>query len=440
MRWADVTQTIDDYTNGVPTASSNSTTNYTYDGLGDELTVQAVMPSGTPSQTTQYVYGVTTAGGIGINSNDLLAKVEYPDPTTGNPSTSAANQEVYTYNQLGDTLTSTDPNGDVHTYSYDVLGRQTADAVTKLGSGVDGSVRRLTTAYNSDDLPYLYTSYNAASGGSIVNQVEDVYNGLGQLTGEYQEQGGVVNTLTSPETQYVYTEMSGGQNNSRLTQMIYPNGRTLDYVYNSGLDSSISRLSAIADDNSGTPGTTLEGYTYLGLDTIVQYSHPEDGINLTYIQQAGDTRYINDGGDQYVGLDRFGRVIDQNWWNPTTQTSTDRFQYGYDRNGNVLYSNNLVNSAESELYRSNSTQSGDSNTAYDPLGRETAFARGTLSSSGHNGTQLDTIVEPVEHPVVVAGRAGQLVEFDDQRLGDGADVQRAEPDGLGLGQHGADVQ
>jgi len=84
-------------------------------------------------------------------------------------------------------------------------------------------------------------------------------------------------------------------------------------------------------------------------------------------------------------------VIDQNWWNPTTQTSTDRFQYGYDRDGDVLYSNNLVNSAQSELYRANSTQSGDSNTAYDPLNRQVAFARGTLSSSGHNGSQLDTI-------------------------------------------------
>ena len=383
------TQTIADYTNGTPTASTNSTTNYTYDGLGGTLTVQAVMPSGTPSQTTQYVYGVTTAGGI--NSNDLLAKVEQPDPTTGSPSTSAANDETYTYNRLGDTLTDTDPDGDVHTYSYDVLGRQTADAVTTLGSGVDGTVRELTTAYNSDDLPYLYTSYSTASGGTVVNQVEDVYDGLGQLTGEYQEQTGAVSLSTSPEVQYVYTEMSGGQNNDRQTQMIYPNGRKVDYVYNSGLDSSISRLSTIADDNSGSPGTTLEGYSYLGLDTIVQYAHPQDGINLTYIQQTGETNLITDGGDQYVGLDRFGRVIDQNWWNPTTQAATDRFQYGYDRDGEVLYSNNLVNSAESELYRSNSTTSGDSNTAYDGLGRQVAFARGTLSSSGHNGGQLDTI-------------------------------------------------
>ena len=35
----------------------------------------------------------------------------------------------------------TDRNGNVHPYSYDVLGRQTSDAVTTLGTGVDGAVR-----------------------------------------------------------------------------------------------------------------------------------------------------------------------------------------------------------------------------------------------------------------------------------------------------------
>ncbi len=44
--------------------------------------------------------------------------------------------------------------------------------------------------------------------------------------------------------------MAGGQNNSRLTQMVYPNGRAID---NPGLDKSISRLIAIADDNNGSP-------------------------------------------------------------------------------------------------------------------------------------------------------------------------------------------
>ena len=33
-------------------------------------------------------------------------------------------------------------------------------------------------------------------------------------------------------------------------------------------------------------------------------------MKLTYIQQSGSPP-VGDGGDQYTGLDRFGRVVDQ---------------------------------------------------------------------------------------------------------------------------------
>jgi hypothetical protein len=41
----------------------------------------------------------------------------------------------------------------------------------------------------------------------------------------------------------------------------------------------------------------------------------------------------SDAGDQYTGLDRFGRVVDQAWRVGSTSTYTDRFQSGYDRSG-----------------------------------------------------------------------------------------------------------
>src|SRR5262249_43719114 len=159
-------------------------------------------------QTTQYVYGVTTGTGSNVNSNDLLAALQYPDPTTGNPS--ASQQESYKVDALGERLTKTDRNGNVHSYSYDVLGRPTSDAVSSLGSGVDGTVQRIDTAYDAGGRPYLYTSYASPSGGALylVNQVQDVYNGLGQLITEYQSHSLAVNTLTTPKVQYVYNEMS----------------------------------------------------------------------------------------------------------------------------------------------------------------------------------------------------------------------------------------
>ncbi len=146
-----VTMTIEDYTNGTPTNNTNKTTEYTYDGDGHTLTVKADLPS-SAYEETEFVYGVTTSGGSAINSNDILAATEYPDPSSGNPSSSS--EETCTVNALGQNVTYTDRDGNVHTYSYDVLGRQTSDAVTTLGSGVDGAVLRIDTAYNTQGNVY----------------------------------------------------------------------------------------------------------------------------------------------------------------------------------------------------------------------------------------------------------------------------------------------
>ena len=94
--------------------------------------------------------------GDGLNSNDILTAVQHPDPTSGNPSSSQ--QDSYLVNALGDVTQATDRNGNVHQYSYDVLNRLTSDAVTTLGTGVDGSVRRIQYAYDGQGNLYLTTS------------------------------------------------------------------------------------------------------------------------------------------------------------------------------------------------------------------------------------------------------------------------------------------
>lgn len=70
--------------------------------------------------------------------------------------------------------------------------------------------------------------------------------------------------------------------------------------------------------------------------------HLQTNINLAYTSQPGQTNILNDGSDIYTGrafTQRFGRVIDQNWWVVVDGASMDRFQYGYDANSNVLYKN-----------------------------------------------------------------------------------------------------
>src|SRR5262249_12421308 len=159
----------------------------------------------------------------------------------------------------------------------------------------------------------------------------------------YQSHAGAVDTSTTPKVQYAYSEMAGGANHSRLVSMTYPNGRVLNFNYSSGLNDSISRLSSISDTSG-----TLESYDYLGLHTVLRRAHSQPGVDLTYIKQTGESN--GDAGDQYTGLDRFGRIVDQRWINTTSSTATDRFQYSYDRDSNRLTKANLVNSSFNESY------------------------------------------------------------------------------------------
>ncbi len=361
------TKTVANYVDGTPSQADDQTTQYTYDGDDHVLTMKAVNVngSGTSNQITGYVYNSTT----NVFSNDLLTAVQYPDKTTG--AASSGEQETFIYNALGERTKYTDRNGSVHDYSYDVLDRLTTDNVSTLGSGVDGSVRKLGYTFNTQGLPEKFTSYN--SSGTVVNEVLRQYNGLGQLTKEYQTHSGAVNTSTSPKVQYAYSEMASGANHSRLTSMTYPNGRVITYDYGtaSGLNDKISRLSALKDGS-----TTLEWYGYLGLSTVIQRLHSQGAVDLTY--KSSTT--IGSAGDPYVGLDSFGRVIDQKWVNESG-TAVDEYQYGYDNDGNRLYRKNTLSATNSELY------------TYDGLNRLSSMTRGTLNSGNTAITGTPTYSE-----------------------------------------------
>ncbi len=357
-----VTRTVENFTDGAVTDATDKTTDTAYNAAG-RAGLTAYLTGG-GAQTTMWVYGVTA--GSGVTSNDVVGATRWPDATTG--AASGAEQETVTVNALGQTVASTDRNGTVHTLTYDVLGRVTADAVTTLGSGVDGAVRRIETAYDGRGNAYLVTNYSAASGGSVVNQVQRGYNGLGQLTAEWQEHGGavdtetVINPYTSPKVQYAYSEMPSGANHSRLTSVTYPSGYVINSTYASGLDASISRRSALADASG-----TVEAYSYLGLGTVVVRSHPQPDLDLTYVKRSGEP--TGDAGDQYIGLDRFGRVVDQRWLDGSSGVATDRHEYWYDRAGNRVYRDNLVSAGLGEVY------------AYDGLAQVASFARGTLNGT-----------------------------------------------------------
>jgi RHS repeat-associated protein len=321
-----------------PTDSANQTTTYEYDGNNNVISVTAVMPSGEASQTTDYIYGVSTAQGSLIDDNDLLYQVHYPDPTTGDASSSQA--ETYTYDALSDQLTYTDRNATTHAYSYDSLGRLTADNITHFASGVDQTVSKIGYTYDDAGNMATATSYNAS--GGVVNQVVDQYDGFGQLATEYQAVSGAVDTSITPSVQYGYDTTTG----DRITSMTYPNGRTINYNYNgsSGLDSTASRITSISDSD----GSLIQSYQYQGLDTPMVATSGNGVVGTTTLDSVGRISSL-------IYTNSSGGVI-------------DGYGYTYDNDGNVLSKTNLALPTDSETY------------TYDGLNRLTSFARGTVSS------------------------------------------------------------
>src|SRR5262245_34041006 len=63
----------------------------------------------------------------------------------------------------------------------------------------------------------------------------------------------------------------------------------------------------------------------------------------------------------------------------------DRFQYGYDRDGNRLYKDNLLNNSFDELYHANGASNGNDN-----FNQITDFRRGALSDANSDGVP-DTV-------------------------------------------------
>jgi RHS repeat-associated protein len=158
----------------------------------------------------------------------------------------------------------------------------------------------------------------------------------------------------------------------RLGDVIYPNGRQIDYNYAGVVDSVMSQLSSISEHEGGQ---TDAAFTYLGLDTVVTEDYPEAGVELNY-----DTG----GTNVYAGFDRFGRVVDQLL---AADSGTSEFNpqencaYTYDADGNVLTETNANDSALNDTY------------VYDAANRLTQWTQGSTTKTyayDSVGNNIDT--------------------------------------------------
>ena len=240
--------------------------------------------------------------------------------------------------------------------------------MTVLGGGVDGTVRRISRSYEVRGMLSKLTSWNNATvgSGSVVNEIEYAYDGFGLLTSEPQSHSGAV-TGSTPKVQYAYT--NGADNHARRTSVTYPDSTVvaLDYGSANAVDDVLNRIKQLKIST-----TVLVDYSYLGqaVPVIANYSG-QPGVELTYYTSGGS----GDAGDQYTGLDRFGRIIDQRWRKTSDSTDRERVKYGYDRASNRQWRQNTVaGTGQDEFY------------TYDGLEQVKTLDRGTLTGNPPTGT------------------------------------------------------
>src|SRR5665213_811152 len=377
---------------------------FAYDGWGEEAIEYQATTSAVNIVTTPAVRYLYTEN-AGSQNNDRLMAMIYPNASyawsslTHSGTTATATMASNIYN-VGDSVTVSGATPAAYNGTYAVTAVNTTShtfsyvMTSTPGSNASGANMVVTNVRTED---YLYgaaeypltsiihsgTTATAAMGSnvySVGNSVtvsgadQSAYNGTFTVT--------AVNTTNKT---FSYTMGSTPSSDATGVDLLVTTPGTT-------LNGAISRVSSLMDHQGTSAGVHLEEYTYLGLSTLVAMNRPQANEELTYIQVSGDTLHGSDGGDRYTGLDRFGRVVDQYWLNTASSPAAiDRLQYGYDRDGNVLFEKNLLQSNFSELFHNNAAVSGDDNSAYDLLNRVINMRRGTLSASAFNGGVLDTV-------------------------------------------------
>lgn len=378
-------KTIQNYVDGNPAtggADEDVTVEMTYNADGSLETLTA-KNSTTGDQTTTYVYG-TTLSDSGVATSTLKRSEIYPDSddtvALGDGTDGVYDRIEFKYDRRRQLIGKKDQNGSVHEYEFDALGRLVHDRVTTLGSSVDGAVRRVSTEYAVLGQVKTLTSYDnpTVGTGSVVNQVLFEYDEHRLLVKEYQEHDGVKDANT-PHTGYSYdTTASVGilSKGLRLTSLRFPNGRLVHHTYGTtgSTGDVMSRVAAIKDDNSGSPGDSLAEYEYLGWGAVVQVDYAQPDLRLDMAHGTGSDPY--DGA-----VDRFDRVVDLLWLDYASSSDVVHVKYGFDRAGNCLWREDPVAAGYSKDFDELHTYDGISQLVNTQRGNLNATKDGLVSNS-----------------------------------------------------------
>ncbi len=299
---------------------SNGTYNLTrlgYDALGDVVTQDVLLPSGSKQQPTTYVY------------YDALGDrrfVLYPDGTN---STVAYDNDVRF-------SVETDRMGRVTTLAYDNLGRIKSASVQNAPGATSYTA---TYAYDGSD--------NLAIIDNGTARVYRVFDGLRRMTQEWLNDG-----TYNLSMKYQY-DAAG-----KVLGLTYPDGLQVSYLYDTlgrpvevdlaGLKyaavsyDGAGRLYTITYYNGGGSAGPTETYLYDARDRVTQLTVAAGsttflGLTYTYDLASEITKIVDSatGYTETYAYDGQGRLSQATGpW--TAQHKSDTISYAYDAVGNIL--------------------------------------------------------------------------------------------------------
>ena len=242
---------------------SNDVT-YSYDAVGNLLSVS------NSDASTSYTYDA---------ANRLTGVTTKPGALTKTVS--------YTYNNIGNRLTMTDPDGGETTYSYDAANRLVSltNPLGQTTSYTYDDANRLTrkdchneayATYTYDAANRLLTLANKNSSGATISSYTYEYDSVGNRVKMTEADGN--------ETTYAYDDLY------RLTGVTYPDSTSAAYTY----DAVGNRVKLVED------GSTTTTYTYDAADRLltagaaVTYDWDMNGNQITKTDASGTTSYAYD--------------------------------------------------------------------------------------------------------------------------------------------------
>ena len=236
-----------------------------------------------------------------------------------------------------------------------------------IGTGLDASVRRISTSYDALDRVEKVTNWdNAAVGsGSVVNEVQYEYEKFGVVKTIYEEHDGAVSTSTSEKVSFTYQLPTDGTTALRLESTTYPSGEKILEIYTAGMDATLSRPSGRDLEQTGADDELFRD-AYLGMGRLVERTCGDTSTIWTLVGTDSPNQ------DNYIGLDRFARIDDLVVRNASTNLKRYLYEYNY-RSQITVREDKVGNIYGYEIF--------DEIYDYDDLGRLIDAQRGSWNGS-----------------------------------------------------------